>query len=249
MLAGVFAPAHQGRESPSQPNDVRTERLASAPSVVLGTGGSTKRETSLNTMLAITEEYAALRQTSHCPTGMYVVPSADSLLLWTGVLFVHKGYYASSILQFRIEFPQRYPELPPTVHFTTDVFHPLVLPKYGTLTLAPRFTPWKPEDHHIFDVLYWIKYVFKKKTLDNPTPSSYSSLYRESISSFAGLAAQTSKLSRSQSALFERDQPQTLLGGAHDDGIVFRQLNDTTLNRMRQQLKVQKWEEVKVDDS
>lgn len=73
--------------------------------------------------------------------------------------------------------------------------------------------------------------------------------YRESISSFAALAAQTSSLSQSQSALFERDQPQMSIGGASEDGIIFRQLDDATLNSMREKLKVRKWEEAKADGS
>ncbi|KAG8985767.1 hypothetical protein FRB94_004209 [Tulasnella sp. JGI-2019a] len=205
-------------------------------------------------MLSISEEYAALRHTSHCPTGMYVIPSVDSLLLWTGVLFVHKGLYASSIFHFRVEFPPKYPELPPSVHFTTEVFHPLVLPKDGALTLAPRFSPWKPGEHHVFDVLYWIKYAFKTKTLDALSEEECLNtdafrLYRDSRASFTGLVAQTSKLSQSHSALFERDQPQMPLGGGREDGIIFRPLDDVTLSNMRQRLKVNIWEDGKAEGS
>lgn len=45
-------------------------------------------------LLATTEaamEYAALRAEGHCPSGVYILPSADSLLVWDGVLFVHQG--------------------------------------------------------------------------------------------------------------------------------------------------------------
>ena len=34
---------------------------------------------------------ASIRHPSHCPLGMYVVPSTTSLLIWDGVLFVHRG--------------------------------------------------------------------------------------------------------------------------------------------------------------
>lgn len=36
-------------------------------------------------------EYAALHAEGHCPAGIYILPSVDSLLVWDGVLFVHKG--------------------------------------------------------------------------------------------------------------------------------------------------------------
>ena len=38
------------------------------------------------------------------------------------------GPYASAILRFQIRFPDTYPDLPPLVTFTTDVFHPLIVP-------------------------------------------------------------------------------------------------------------------------
>ncbi|BDD57210.1 hypothetical protein MAP00_002596 [Monascus purpureus] len=48
--------------------------------------------------------------------------------LWTGVIFVRSGPYASAILRFQIRFPSSYPDLPPLVTFSTDVFHPLIVP-------------------------------------------------------------------------------------------------------------------------
>jgi hypothetical protein len=43
------------------------------------------------TRAAISIEYASLRHDKHCPAGMYVTPSAESMLIWDAVLFVHKG--------------------------------------------------------------------------------------------------------------------------------------------------------------
>lgn len=65
---------------------------------------------------------------------------------WSGVIFIRKGAlyslhchlglsdshplgpYASAILRFNIKFPPTYPELPPLITFTTDIFHPLIVP-------------------------------------------------------------------------------------------------------------------------
>ena len=38
------------------------------------------------------------------------------------------GPYAPAILRFHISFPSDYPTLPPSVTFTSDIFHPLVAP-------------------------------------------------------------------------------------------------------------------------
>jgi hypothetical protein len=39
-------------------------------------------------------QYASLRNINHCPTGMYITPSAESILVWDAVLFVHKGQHS-----------------------------------------------------------------------------------------------------------------------------------------------------------
>lgn len=154
----------------------------------------------------VSMEYAALKNEDHCPKGMYVIPSAESVLIWDAVLFVHQGqtthnrfnfsrvllttptegYYADSILKFRIQFPSDYPSRAPSVTFITDIFHPLISQKDGSLNLSVRFPHWRcvrgrlfslhdnhlivhnrPKQDHIFHVLHWIKVVFKKQTLDN----------------------------------------------------------------------------------
>lgn len=64
---------------------------------------------------------------------------------WSCVLFVRKGSfnatalpieahcsisgpYAPAILRFEIVFPSNYPDAPPVIRFTSDIFHPLVTP-------------------------------------------------------------------------------------------------------------------------
>jgi ubiquitin-protein ligase len=108
---------------------------------------ATTSESRTATYLAQAEiamEFSALQHKDHCPRGMYVIPSTESILLWDAVLFVHQGelrrtydfvavtvdaslagYYADSVLKFRINFPADYPARSPSVTFLTDVFHPL----------------------------------------------------------------------------------------------------------------------------
>ncbi|KAL1953607.1 hypothetical protein VTO42DRAFT_2554 [Malbranchea cinnamomea] len=71
-------------------------------------------------------EFASLRTAP--PPGVYVTVSPTDPTFWSGVLFVQKGPYASAILRFQIRFPPTYPDLPPFVTFTTDIFHPLIVP-------------------------------------------------------------------------------------------------------------------------
>ncbi|KAF8165365.1 ubiquitin-conjugating enzyme/RWD-like protein [Crassisporium funariophilum] len=211
---------------------------------------------------AVSLEYASLRHASHCPLGLYVVPSSRNILIWDGVFFVHQGYYADSILKFRLTFPETYPESPPAVDFVTDIFHPLIS-QNGSFNLSPRFRPWRPKEHHVFDVLHWVKVAFKKHALDQFQESYcfnkeafrfcplvlridlfhlFSPLrYRESTQSFAALAMQSASLSQSESALFDADHPSPM--GPVGTDIVFKKLNAEQFRKERSRLGLQEWKD------
>ncbi|KAL2408396.1 hypothetical protein ABEF93_002617 [Exophiala dermatitidis] len=71
-------------------------------------------------------DFSALRDS--CPAGIYLSLTPGKPWLWAGVLFVHKGPYAGAVLRFQITFPDTYPDLPPLVTLSSDIFHPLVVP-------------------------------------------------------------------------------------------------------------------------
>ncbi|KAE8148274.1 ubiquitin-conjugating enzyme/RWD-like protein [Aspergillus avenaceus] len=71
-------------------------------------------------------EFASLNHAA--PPGLYMNPVPNDPTLWIGILFVRSGPYASAVLRFQIRFPASYPDLPPLVTFSTDVFHPLIVP-------------------------------------------------------------------------------------------------------------------------
>ncbi|KAJ5901625.1 Ubiquitin-conjugating enzyme [Penicillium taxi] len=71
-------------------------------------------------------EFISLRHAA--PPGVYVSLAPGDPTLWTGVIFVRSGPYASAILRFQVRFPDVYPDLPPSVTFNTDIFHPLIVP-------------------------------------------------------------------------------------------------------------------------
>jgi ubiquitin-protein ligase len=196
---------------------------------------------------AISLEYASLRHAGHCPLGMYVVPSTASLFVWDAAFFVHQGYYADAILKFNLTFPPNYPERPPAVQFVTDIFHPLIS-QDGTFSLSPRFRPWRPKEHHVFDVLHWVKAAFKKHALDQIKADDCSNkeayrLYHESTQSFAALAVQSASLSQSESALFDTDHP-SLVGKVFNE-ITFHKLSPDELRRQQGKLGVGGWDDKK----
>ncbi|KAL4934445.1 putative ubiquitin-conjugating enzyme [Aspergillus undulatus] len=72
------------------------------------------------------QEHASLKQAA--PPGVYVSLNPCDPSLWACVIFVRTGPYGSAILRFQIRFPPDYPDRPPLVTFSTDVFHPLIVP-------------------------------------------------------------------------------------------------------------------------
>ncbi|PVG02692.1 UBC-like protein [Serendipita vermifera] len=195
------------------------------------------------TLSAISFEYASVRHPSHCPLGIYVQPSSSSLLVWDGVFFVHKGYYSGAILKFRLSFPSNYPEKAPQVHFVTDVFHPLVSQRDGLFSLTPRIPTWRPREHHVFDVLFWLKSAFKQHALDQLKEkdclNKEAYRYRESTASFSALANQSSLLSQSDHALYDQDYPS--LTGKRQQGFLFQEAKPEVLQSLREQLGLKEW--------
>ncbi|TDL28032.1 UBC-like protein [Rickenella mellea] len=207
-----------------------------------GSSSNGHSEDTRHAKVEVAIDYAALSMKDHCPLGMYVIPSIESLLVWAGVLFVHQGYYADAILKFRLTFPPSYPDQPPIVQFTTDVFHPLIAQNDGTMNLRPRFNPWRAKHHRVFHVLHFIKTTFKKHELDliseHECLNKEAYRYHDSTSSFAALATQSAMLSQSASALFDRDHP-SMSGRYHD--IVFHEVQDEDLENLREKLGLQSW--------
>ncbi|KKK20820.1 hypothetical protein AOCH_005810 [Aspergillus ochraceoroseus] len=62
------------------------------------------------------------------PPGVYVTLNPSDPTFWACVIFVRSGPYASAVLRFQIRFPPSYPDRPPLVIFSTDMFHPLIVP-------------------------------------------------------------------------------------------------------------------------
>ncbi|KAH7353757.1 ubiquitin-conjugating enzyme/RWD-like protein [Plectosphaerella cucumerina] len=71
-------------------------------------------------------EFSGLKQA--CPEGIFLSLTPGDPTLWAGVMFIRKGPYENVILRFQISFPDSYPQLPPLVTFSTDLFHPLIAP-------------------------------------------------------------------------------------------------------------------------
>ncbi|KAF9306733.1 hypothetical protein BGZ74_003910 [Mortierella antarctica] len=148
-----------------------------------------------------------LRNPHHCPSGLYVMPAVDNINLWFGTLFVHKGYYRNAVFKFQLVIPPEYPERRPTVHFLSDLFHPLI-DQHGQLALQYQFPQWRPHRDYLFHVLHYVKAIFKKCVLDSVVEKQAVNkeayrMYRNENTIFAKLAQQRAQLSITESNLYD----------------------------------------------
>ncbi|KAL8281306.1 hypothetical protein RQP46_006340 [Phenoliferia psychrophenolica] len=170
---------------------------------------------------------------------MYVIPDASDAFKWTGVLFVHRGYFASGVFSFTLSIPTTYPAAPPTVTFQTDCFHPLIDPTSGRFALASRFPSWRPRVDFLFHVLHYLKAAFKRASLDELREASCLNkeayrLYRDQNTLFAKLAAQSAMLSITDASLFGSGS-RGASGGR--SGIKFRKLEDGEEEVLKEKLE------------
>ncbi|OAD58357.1 AKT-interacting protein, partial [Eufriesea mexicana] len=94
--------------------------------------------------------------------GVYVIPSAQSSLLWFGVQFVRQGIYQGGIFRFNITLPQNFPDGScPKVIFQTPVFHPLIDPETGELYTSWGFPEWR-KSNRIWQLIQFITKILTK---------------------------------------------------------------------------------------
>ncbi|GMK54372.1 hypothetical protein CspeluHIS016_0109580 [Cutaneotrichosporon spelunceum] len=169
----------------------------------------------LASQLAI--EFASLRAPGNCPTGIYVVPTVESLGRWAGVFFVHRGPYAGAILRFALVFPRQYPRVRPQVFFESDVFHPMVDPKTREWHPHGKLAQWKPHVDHVANLLHELKASFKSPSLEACKESDAInkqvwSMYHHSLQTFLSLTAQRARQTSTRHTLF--DEPDSRRGAA-----------------------------------
>ncbi|KAL7753485.1 hypothetical protein RI367_001260 [Sorochytrium milnesiophthora] len=110
-------------------------------------------------------EFKNLQNRQHCPRGMYMHPSTDSIYTWYGVMFPPTGPYCPGVFKFAILIPDDYPATGPSVSFLTEVWHPLVDPQSKWFDISARFPTWRKHQHFICQVLWYIYECFTEKGL------------------------------------------------------------------------------------
>jgi ubiquitin-conjugating enzyme E2 A len=79
------------------------------------------------------------------PGGVSASPlSDDNIFVWAATIFgPDETPWEGGVFSLRMTFPETYPDKPPKVRFTTDIFHPNVYPD-GSLCLDVIQDKWSP---------------------------------------------------------------------------------------------------------
>ncbi|KAK4329404.1 hypothetical protein Pmani_000259 [Petrolisthes manimaculis] len=112
-------------------------------------------------------------------SGVYVVPSGKSPLVWFGVIFIRQGAYQEGIFRFNLHIPENYPDGDvPRVMFETPVFHPLVDPDTRELDIKRGFSnKWRRNVNHLWHVLLYVRRCFYKIETNHPLNPEAAVLY------------------------------------------------------------------------
>ncbi|XP_069956130.1 AKT-interacting protein-like isoform X2 [Cherax quadricarinatus] len=112
-------------------------------------------------------------------SGVYVIPSGKSPLVWFGVIFIRQGIYQEGIFRFNLHIPENYPDGDvPTVIFETAVFHPLIDPDSRELDIKRGFAnKWRRNVNHLWHVLLYVRRCFYKIETNHPLNPEAAVLY------------------------------------------------------------------------
>ena len=140
--------------SPSRQSPMRARRLGGQP-----TPSTVERDQAMRDY-KLSIEYKHLK--SHCPGGVFIVPSLDDVRLFHGVIFIRRGAFTNGIFKFTLTCPPKYNDANthPRVEFSSYVYNPHVHPQTGEVDLKIPYPQWKPHKHFLVTVLTYIKRIF-----------------------------------------------------------------------------------------
>ncbi|VVC31302.1 Ubiquitin-conjugating enzyme E2,Ubiquitin-conjugating enzyme/RWD-like [Cinara cedri] len=86
--------------------------------------------------------------------GVYVIPAAKTPFIWFGVIFPRYGLYKNGAFRFLLHIDSNWPDCEcPKVIIETPIFHPLVDPVSGEMSIQHHFPEWKKGVSRIWHVI------------------------------------------------------------------------------------------------
>jgi len=124
--------------------------------------------------------------------GVLVTPKDDNMLFWNCNL---KGPadspYKGGTFHFTIEFPDTFPFKPPTVSFTTKIYHPGINEE-GHICLPMLRDEWKPATS-VSTVLKTIRDKIGKPSADDPFDADVAAVLKNDEPKFKATAQEWTK--------------------------------------------------------
>ncbi|KAK9825135.1 hypothetical protein WJX81_002732 [Elliptochloris bilobata] len=114
------------------------------------------------------------------PEGCSASPTSDeNLFVWSATVFgPDESIWEGGVFSLRITFSEHYPDKPPRVRFTTEVFHPNVYSD-GTLCMDIIQDQWSP-CHNICTILTSIQSLLTDPNCASPANPEAAQLYQTS---------------------------------------------------------------------
>mmetsp|Transcript_28241 Transcript_28241/g.72002 ORF Transcript_28241/g.72002 Transcript_28241/m.72002 type:complete len:157 (-) Transcript_28241:513-983(-) len=126
-------------------------------------------------LLRLMSDLKAIKQEP--PEGCSASPaSEDNMYVWNATVFgPDESPWEGGIFSLRITFSERYPEKPPRVRFTSEMFHPNVYSD-GTLCMDIIQDQWSP-CHNICTILTSIQSLLTDPNTASPANADAAQMY------------------------------------------------------------------------
>lgn len=159
-------------------------------------------------------------------SGVYVVPSLNSLQVWHGIIFLRAGPYRDGIFRFVIYLQDDFPSSRPLLKFTTPIFHPQVHVS-GSLNLDKAFPNWLSGRNHIWQILRYMKGCFYKADTWCAVNENAANIAHSSLDDFKTKAKQCAV----DSIVLFDDECKKDITSSDDDGNIlrYRKMSDWAL--------------------
>uniref|UniRef100_A0A069DS15 Putative ubiquitin-conjugating enzyme-related protein ft1 involved in programmed cell death n=1 Tax=Panstrongylus megistus TaxID=65343 RepID=A0A069DS15_9HEMI len=136
---------------------------------------------------ALISEYKILCQ--HLIPGLYMIPSANSGLVWYGVLFVRSGVYKGGIFRITLKISENFPDsTQPSVIFEDKIFHPNINEETQELNVMSVFPVWSKHENHLWQVLEYTSKIFYQISTKNAVNITAAQLYDSDIEKYKEIA-------------------------------------------------------------
>ncbi|EAY00712.1 ubiquitin conjugating enzyme, putative [Trichomonas vaginalis G3] len=110
--------------------------------------------------------------------GLSASPESDNIMSWNAVIFGPEGTsWEDGVFKLTLKFTEEYPHVPPSVKFTTPIFHPNVY-RNGSICLDILQNNWSPA-YDISAVLTSIQSLLTDPNPNSPANAEAAQLYKE----------------------------------------------------------------------